>query len=88
MMDRKIHHITPFGKDEIITFVEHLLFSACVVLVAAFWLERHGIGLRDVVLGWLFIQVSWRGMVTDVLFSWHHDIILFLKNKDESEEQT
>ena len=67
-MDEKVHPVVPYGKHEYINFAERLLVSICIVLVAGVLLEGRGIGLRDIVISWLFIQLSWKGTVDDVLF--------------------
>lgn len=78
-MDEKVHSVVPYGKHEFINFAERLLVSVCIVLVAGVLLERHGIGLRDIVLGWVFIQVTWKGTVDDVLFKFVAEQIKHIK---------
>ena len=78
-MDEKVHSVVPYGKHEFINFAERLLINICVVLIAGVFLERHGIGLRDIVLGWVFLQVTWKGTVDDVLFKFVAEHIKHIK---------
>lgn len=86
-MDERIHPVIPYGKNEFINFAERLLVSICIVLVAGVLLERHGIGLRDCILGWLFIQLSWKGTVDDVLFKFWEGLAMRI-SANEDKEQT
>lgn len=86
-MDEKIPPVIPYGRNEFINFAERLLVSICIVLVAGVLVERHGVGLRDILLGWLFIQTAWKGTVDDVLFKFWN--ILAMKiSENEDKEQT
>lgn len=78
-MDEKVHSVVPYGKHEFINFAERLLVSICIVLLAGVLLERHGIGLRDIILGWVFLQVTWKGTVDDVLFKFVAEHIKHIK---------
>lgn len=78
-MDEKVHSVVPYGKHEFINFAERLLVSICIVLVACVLLEGRGIGLRDIVLGWVFLQVTWKGTVDDVLFKFVAEHIKHIK---------
>lgn len=78
-MDEKVHSVVPYGKHETINFAERLLINICVVLIAGVFLEKHGIGLRDIILGWVFLQVTWKGTVDDVLFKFFEETIKHVK---------
>ena len=78
-MDDKVHSVVPYGKHEFINFIERLLVSICIVLVAGVLVEGRGIGLRDILLGWLFIQTAWKGTVDDVLFKFVAEHIKHIK---------
>ena len=84
-MDDKVHSVVPYGKHEYINFAERLLVSICIVLVADVLLERHGVGLRDIVISWLFIQVTWKGTVDDVLFKFVAEHIKHIKALEDRE---
>jgi len=78
-MDEKIPPVIPYGRNEFINFIERLLVSTCIVLVAGTLLEGRGIGLRDILLGWLFIQTTWKGTVDDVLFKFFEETVKHVK---------
>lgn len=78
-MDKKVHSVVPYGKHEFINFAERLLLNICVVLIAGVFLERHSVGLRDIILGWVFLQVTWKGTVDDVLFKFFEETIKHIK---------
>lgn len=86
-MDKTIHPIFPFGKHELVNFAERLLANTAVVLIASVLLERHGIGIRDILIGWLFINMAFRGTVDDILFSWHAAIAKKISASDESSQR-
>ena len=86
-MDEKVHNVVPYGKHEFKNFAERLLINICFVLIFGVLLERHGVGLRDIILGWVFLQVTWKGTVDDVLFKFWN--ILAMKiSANEDKEQT
>ena len=60
--------------------------SICIVLVAGVLLEGRGIGLRDIVISWLFIQTAWKGTVDDVLFKFFEETIKHVKALEEKEQ--
>lgn len=78
-MDKRIYPVIPYGRNEFINFIERLLVSICIVLVAGTLLEGRGIGLRDIILGWVFLQVTWKGTVDDVLFKFAAEQIKHIK---------
>lgn len=82
-MDEKIPPVIPYGRNEFINFIERLLVSICIVLVAGTLLEGRGIGLRDILLGWLFIQLSWKGTVDDVLFKFFEETVKHIKANED-----
>lgn len=82
-MDEKIPPVIPYGKHEFINFIERLLVSICIVLVAGVLLEGRGIGLRDIVLGWVFLQVTWKGTVDDVLFKFFEETVKHIKANED-----
>lgn len=86
-MDERIHPVVPYGRHEFINFIERMLVSICIVLVAGVLLERHGIGLRDIVLSWLFIQLSWKGTVDDVLFKFWNILAMKISANEEKESK-
>lgn len=79
IIDEKVHSVVPYGKHEFINFAERLLVSICIVLVAGVLLEGRGVGLRDIVISWLFIQTAWKGTVDDVLFKFIAEHIKHIK---------
>lgn len=78
-MDDKVHSVVPYGIEEFKNFAIRLLLNVCVVLIAEVFLERAGIELRDIVLGWVFLQVTWKGTVDDVLFKFVAEHIKHIK---------
>jgi len=85
-MDKKIPPVIPYGRNEFINFIERLLVSICIVLVAGVLIEGRGIGLRDIILGWVFLQVTWKGTVDDVLFKFVAEHIKHIKALEEKEQ--
>ena len=78
-MDEKVHNVVPHGIEEYKNFAARLLINICIVLLADVLLEGHGIGLRDIILGWVFLQVTWKGTVDDVLFKFVAEQIKHIK---------
>ena len=84
-MDEKISPVIPYGRNEFINFIERLLVSICIVLVACALLEGRGIGLRDIVISWLFIQTTWKGTVDDVLFKFFEGLAIRIRENEDKE---
>lgn len=86
-MDDKVHNVVPYGKHETINFAERLLLNICAVLIFGVLLERHGVGLRDIILGWVFIQVTWKGTVDDVLFKFFEGLAIRIRALEDEESK-
>ena len=84
-MDEKIPPVIPYGRNEFINFIERLLVSICIILVACVLFERHGVGLRDIILGWVFLSLTWKGTVDDVLFKFFEETVKHIKAFEDKE---
>lgn len=73
-MDKTIHPIFPFGRAEMTSFAIRLIMDILMIVAAWLLLKDYGISIRDVLIGWLFINMAFRGTVDDILFSWHAGI--------------